>query len=345
MSQATDLNLNQVGKYKAAITVKSLPEPKGKVGFIEIEGQQKKIKYWVSGLSKLATPLTVGASAEAEIECKESEYNGDTIIEAWLTSFGGASQAFQGKGGGARPYTPKSEAEIHSASIAGIVKSCLEQTDLSRFDELFDKALDAYCRGIERVAGKAEAAKAMPQPQADAVDTNWLSLDRSLTNEEAREGSEYWRSIGGSPEAFADIKHLAPDIHPAKLFLEAKRLWLQDPVEVIRLVVPSYGRIPGSGVAEPGDHRNGTRAEMEPSEYRKLFFEFCESRNWPLFATAPDACKTVYSRVLGRQIKNATQLKDDDYQALYHWVCRVDSGEEEEPMSFKARAKEAETNV
>ncbi len=340
MSEATGLNLNQVGKQTATIKIKSLPEPTGskKVGFIEIEGSPKKLKYWTSSLAKLAKPLEVGAEAEAEIECKESEYNGEKIIEAWLLSFGGVSQsAVGGKQGGGnfggRSFTPKSTEEIHAASICGCVKSAadlvvhLDNLKIEDLPRIIDILADGYWRSLSK-AGKAPAVKASPQ-EAPAADPK-------------KDAYDYWLAGGGTNETHAELKKVCASkgIDWVQHVLEGKRFEAL-PFDMLRHLV-----LPGSGIAEPGDFRNPTvqtvPAEEEPeTNWYEAFRAISDELRWPGWAEAQVAWESFCKRVLGRPIRDPKHLTQDHYFVMTQFALRVKDGTEDAPAGFAARAKEA----
>ena len=119
------------------------------VGYVTFEAKPEvKIKVWKSAPFKDA--LVVGAEAEATFRTEPAK--GTYPESKWLASWGGVAEAAEKKfsgGGGGFKSTPKSPQEIHSASIAGIIKSCIEHS-LPPSD--VDAWVDAYNRSIKKVA-------------------------------------------------------------------------------------------------------------------------------------------------------------------------------------------------
>ncbi len=113
------MNLDQIGQYTATVKVKTIDPPgNAKANWVAVEGQTKKLRYWVN--AQFGTPLTVGAEAEAVIEVKEE--NGAKI--AWLKSFGG----LKGKSvGGGFKSTPKEFYAELAPSIGGIYSHCIDK--------------------------------------------------------------------------------------------------------------------------------------------------------------------------------------------------------------------------
>jgi hypothetical protein len=116
-----------------------------------VEGVAAPLKCWKD--KKFGTPLQEGAEASAEVEVKAGK-NGN---EGWINSFGGVVQGQRGGGGGGgRQFTPKTPAEIHSASLCGCVKTAFEYaavrgiTDFGEIGKLADLAFAAYWRGIAK---------------------------------------------------------------------------------------------------------------------------------------------------------------------------------------------------
>ena len=70
---------------------------------------------------------------------------------------------------------------------------------------------------------------------------NWMTLERQLTAQEGEEGATYFKNIGGTKAQFKDLTDACGALHPAKVFLQARKLLIMDPVEVVRLVAPDYG--------------------------------------------------------------------------------------------------------
>lgn len=114
-----------------AVTVTfGTPELKGakkNVGVVPATSGNKTIslKYWVS--DSFSSKIIEGATAEVEIEPKTTDY-GD---ENWIKTLDGegARGGNRGGGGGGRSnYQPKTPLEIHSSCVAGVIKSCLDNS-------------------------------------------------------------------------------------------------------------------------------------------------------------------------------------------------------------------------
>jgi hypothetical protein len=366
MSEVTDLKqrLNEEGSFKATFTIKGLPEPagKGKVGRATVEETNVPLRYWVSDKPKFAKPLEVGASAEVEVAVKPGQQG----LEAWIVSFGGANAqkggGNQGGGGGQRGYTPKTDAEIHCASVAGIVKSCLDFTkDIGQFDPVFDKAMAAYKRGIDLMSsGKASAVSASPQQAkapavADSAPFKVVEGDQKEDpNRQAKaDADEYWRSINGSKEEHTQLREICKDrgLKFYEVILKGKQS-NASPAAIIRIATGP----PAVGIAEPGDHRNpacvpeAASAAVVPEDEpgKDWYVEYCDVAarlGWPAgYAEAPTAYQALYKRALGRDIKSqalVNRLTPHDFYTLTQFALRVEAGTEDAPFGFKTHTKEA----
>lgn len=342
----SELDLNKVGTYKASITIKETPvkgEDKKPV-FIKIDGQSKSLKCWPDQLEKFATLPEAGVTGEATIDVTSRTHSttGDTVIEAWLKTFGGDNKGKQKGGGGyggGKAYTPKTDAEIHSPSIAGIVKSAMEFCDeQTPFEDLCELGLKWYFKGLSMVPpGKASAVPASPQ-EAPAIDTDALKA----------EANEYWKSIGGTPEQMEELKKACTEnSHKSyEIILQGKKTNAKPDV-IIRLA----GGVPNRGKAEPGPHRDPIspnvsekplESEEEPEtdwyvEWRKI----SDAQGWPGFGEANAAWQVVLKKLFpGRSIKKADHLHTPDYYYLVQWGIRALAGDEDIPAGFKAHARE-----
>ena len=112
-------------KITTSVVIESIEDRNARTKWIKVAGITQKFAAW----SNVAEKIGVGESAEAEIECKEEKgYNGGPNFNLlWLNTFGEVGKRTGGaKGGRGGGYTPKTPEEIHSASVCGIIKSCVE---------------------------------------------------------------------------------------------------------------------------------------------------------------------------------------------------------------------------
>lgn len=352
-----DIDFNQLGKHQVEITIKALePNSKNTAGWVVLDGFERKLKYITSGANKFAMKLEPGAKQVAEISIEEDEYNGVKSKVPFIRSFGGPSPTQQRGNGSSKPFTPRSPEEIHASSVAGIVKSTLDYCkDLNEFDKVFEKAIHAYKRGVDLMSGKANAAQATPQeaPVQEPVPatTNPPAPAKDVADPAfaaKADADSYWQSIGGDAEQHNQLREAcrAAGLKFWDVILEGKAS-NADPTSILRMV----NTIAARGKVEPGVHRNSTSAsgkssetlaEEEPEEidYYVEFTKLCELHNWPTFGADPTACKTIYTRVLGRTIRSAIHLTPHDYYQLFLWAKEIEAGREEEPFSFKAYAKD-----
>ncbi len=351
----SELDLSKVGLHTARITIKETPtigEPKKPV-FVKIEGQQKSLKIWPDQADKFALKLEAGVEAEATIDVVERTHSqsGEKMIEAWLKSFGGDNKGKQKGGGGyggGKSYTPKSDAEIHSTSIAGIVKSAIEfGEDTEGVEDLCDIGLRMYIKGLAMVSmGKVEAVPANPQ-QAEPADTDTLKA----------EANDYWKSINGTDADMASLKDACAkqNLKAFEVILECKKSNAK-----VDVILRKVGAVLNRGKAEPGHHRNqvsqtesGKSSEPKPEtseseeeggekdwyeEWRKI----SDAQGWPGFAEANAAWQVVLKKLFpGRAIKKADHLYTQDYYYLVQWGQKAVAGEVDIPAGFKAHAREA----
>lgn len=128
MAQITTDNL---GKQTLTLTIESVENRNAKTNWVKVAECPKKLIAWKESKVYDVSKLVAGASDEAEIEVKDEQgQDGDTYRTVWINRFGPAVAKsggnFGGGGGGARAYQPKTKEEIPSASICGILKSCIE---------------------------------------------------------------------------------------------------------------------------------------------------------------------------------------------------------------------------
>lgn len=133
----------------AELTIESITLKEGsKVGMVRFAGHDKAVKFWASGPEKWGAEFKEGATAEATFETVKSQ-NPDYPDEKFLKSWGGLKPRAASGGGGGYKQLPKTAAEIHSASICGLAKSCIENgMDVKQFESW----VDAYVRSIEKVS-------------------------------------------------------------------------------------------------------------------------------------------------------------------------------------------------
>lgn len=112
------------------------------------EGSDKTfdVKVWQNHFGKMGTPLVVGATDDADIEKKE----GTKGEEFFLNSFG--PKKFGGGGGGRPMNAPKTPAEIHSASLCGIIKSCIEH---GKDHKAAEEWIALYTKSVKSFGGGA----------------------------------------------------------------------------------------------------------------------------------------------------------------------------------------------
>lgn len=125
MSAAT-IDLSQVGKQTVRVTIAAIePPPEGqkRPGWVSLEGlPNRKLKYWPNAVAKWNGVFEVGKEAEAEIEVKSEEYQGQTNMVAYLNHFGGWKGGQKGQGG--KGWTPKTPEEIHADPLSRIIAAC-----------------------------------------------------------------------------------------------------------------------------------------------------------------------------------------------------------------------------
>lgn len=346
------LDLNQVGTYKSSIKIAKTPEigEARKPVFLDIEGQQKKLKFWPDQKEKFLLPLDAGTEGEAEIEVKSRvDNNGDTVIEAWLKSFGGSKPKYGGGGGGGRQFTPKTPEEIHSASICGIVKSCIEFSEAGNFDEFCDQAVAAYMRGMSKVCGSSPKAEAVTaSPQQAVVTHSPMEDEQSPPDPYAvykAEATAYWRETGGTKGQFQALLVVAEkgDKETWQWILEGKATG-QSPTEIIRLATPK-GHPEGSGVAEPGDIRNSTRSETSSAtspngtdeDYENWSYEMINALALPGLSLPKEFIpwQLVFRQQFGWEYASAAQIEREDWKRIYDFLGLVSTEQEPFPKPFK----------
>lgn len=133
----------------AELTIESITLKEGaKVGRVRFAGHDKDVKFWASAPEKWGAEFKEGATADATFETVKSQ-NPDYPDEKFLKSWGGLKPRAASGGGGGYKQLPKTAAEIHSASICGLAKSCIENgMDVKQFESW----VDAYVRSIEKVS-------------------------------------------------------------------------------------------------------------------------------------------------------------------------------------------------
>lgn len=105
------------------LEVKSVHE---KVNQATLKGG-KVVKWWKD--SAFNGSLVDGASVDMKVETKPARNNPD-VQETWVVEVNGVgakARAGGGGGGGGFRGAPKSNAEIYSSCVAGIMKSAIEQ--------------------------------------------------------------------------------------------------------------------------------------------------------------------------------------------------------------------------
>lgn len=142
------LDISALGKQSGTVKVSSIEDKGTKMVWLacDQDGQRLPfpVKVWKGDLAKMAVVPAPGVEAAAEIDVKAGQYGN----EALLLSFGGSPR--QG-GGGGRQFVPRSAAEIHSASVAGIVKSCIEKVENpSELGEWALAAMECYADAMGR---------------------------------------------------------------------------------------------------------------------------------------------------------------------------------------------------
>ena len=81
------------------------------------------LKYWDSSAFK--DSIKEGVTVPVEIEKKPARNNPD-VTEHWIKSVDGVGD--KPKGGGGRAATPRTPLEIHASCVAGVIKSCLDNS-------------------------------------------------------------------------------------------------------------------------------------------------------------------------------------------------------------------------
>ena len=104
------------------LEVKSVHE---KVNQATLKGG-KVVKWWKD--SAFNASLVDGASVDMKVETKPARNNPD-VQETWVVEVNGVGAKARAAGGGGGGFrgAPKSNAEIFSSCIAGIMKSAIEQ--------------------------------------------------------------------------------------------------------------------------------------------------------------------------------------------------------------------------
>lgn len=126
------------------LEVKSVHE---KVNQATLQGG-KVVKWWKD--SAFNDKLANGVTVDMKVETKPARNNPDTQ-ETWVLEVDGvgAKAKFGGGGGGGFKSAPKSREEIHSASVCGVIKSCIEA---AMDTETAQKYIELYHANIGRYA-------------------------------------------------------------------------------------------------------------------------------------------------------------------------------------------------
>lgn len=105
--------------------VKTLTEKLRLVSFKENEqGQPADMRFWAD--EAFAELIVVGTECDIKGE-KRPQKNDPSKEDYWVKSVNGTEgKAPKSGGGGGYKQAPKTAQEIHSASICGILKSCIE---------------------------------------------------------------------------------------------------------------------------------------------------------------------------------------------------------------------------
>ncbi|MBN9503630.1 MAG: hypothetical protein BGO01_20710 [Armatimonadetes bacterium 55-13] len=355
MAASSPVDLSKIGPQRATITITEITD-KDKLAFINIEGFGKPLKVWKSSMTKFATPLEVGATAEAELDVKAGNYGN----EAFITTFGGpnkSSGGFAGKGGGnTRSFTPKTSAEIHSASIAVIVKTAIESAMQMRLEDLEVN--------IERIAAVGlkcftQGLKQVEQCAPAPAQRNDRSQAKPQASDESKKlAKDYWNDGGGTQAELTELIEIckAKGWKSSDRILQGKSAGMTPSQILVRARTES-----NQGKAEPGGFRNCVKSTpgapaipeetpdsviesilAECEDHGFGFDEICEIMHWPTFALHGAACSREYSRVLGRTISKPTQLTEHDRYCLHRWALRMVRGLEEIPFAFQAHSKAQE---
>lgn len=152
-----ELGKHELGKLK----VKSVEERNSKTNWVSFEGLDKKCVAWKDSKYPPTTPLAEGNEDELIIELKEEtdQKDGSTFNLAWVYAFGKPKSKGSGGRGGGGSYVPKSQEEIHSAGICGVIKSGLELCSANNITEpevarsLVWAGVEAYIDGIKQLTG------------------------------------------------------------------------------------------------------------------------------------------------------------------------------------------------
>lgn len=132
----------------AELTIESITLKEGaKVGLVRFAGHDKAVKFWASGPEKWGAEFKEGVTADATFETVKSQNPEYPEDQKFLKTWGGLKPRAAGGGGGYK-QVPKSFAEIHSASVCGIIKSCIEnQVELKGIPAYISMYFDSMRKG------------------------------------------------------------------------------------------------------------------------------------------------------------------------------------------------------
>lgn len=175
---ATQQTQNQTSSYTFTAKLISLDEPRNNAKNytlgIKIVGEAPEGSGYGKGIIKVlmdpkvwdVQAVTKQAEEEAEGEItveKVTKEGGDhfTVLSSWGGVTKPPYESGERKGGGSgKGYTPRSPEEVHTSSIAGIIKSAFDAAantgKITMADELIDLGIGRYFQAMDKVKERAK---------------------------------------------------------------------------------------------------------------------------------------------------------------------------------------------